>query len=144
MVSGLETGMGPRLIPPRPNVFFSENKIHLQFVTTENDRLYSLDLSDNRLNGSIPTIVGDYMNMFLLNLSNKKFGQNIPKEIGRITHLSVLDLSHNLLDGEIPAQLASLLDLSNLNLSHNGLSGHISYYESTSTSLCFSWCSRYV
>ncbi|XP_049387262.1 MDIS1-interacting receptor like kinase 2-like [Solanum stenotomum] len=87
--------------------------------------LESLDLSDNRLNGSIPTFKGDYKNMFLLNLSYNKFGQNIPREIGRITQLNVLDLSYNLLVGNIPPQLSNLKVLVNLNLSHNGLSRHI-------------------
>ncbi|KAG5591040.1 hypothetical protein H5410_041554 [Solanum commersonii] len=88
-------------------------------------KLESLDLSNNKLNGSIPTFIGDCIHLFQLNLSKNKFGLNIPIEIGKITQLNVLDLSYNLLVGDISPPLANLKVLANLNLSHNGLSGRI-------------------
>ncbi|PHT26813.1 hypothetical protein CQW23_33582 [Capsicum baccatum] len=60
-----------------------------------------------------------------IDLSNNKFEGHVPSIIVDLIALRVLNLSHNGLQGEIPAQFASLTFLAFLNLSYNHLEGCI-------------------
>ncbi|KAM0036969.1 putative protein kinase RLK-Pelle-LRR-XI-1 family [Helianthus debilis subsp. tardiflorus] len=84
-----------------------------------------LDLSMNKLNGSIPSSLEQCTKLHFLNLSNNELTGEIPVQLGRLVHLSALDLSHNLLIKEIPSGLSSMSILETLYLSHNKLSGYI-------------------
>ncbi|PRQ42832.1 putative leucine-rich repeat-containing, plant-type, leucine-rich repeat domain, L [Rosa chinensis] len=67
----------------------SSSLFHLQ-------NLQSLNLADNELgNGSqsIPSAVGQLMNLRYLNLSHNAYSGQIPIEISRLTRLAVLDIS---------------------------------------------------
>nr|AIE39603.1 verticillium wilt resistance-like protein [Humulus lupulus] len=85
----------------------------------------SIDLSCNRLVGSIPEEVGQLRALYFLNLSGNALTGRIPSSIGNMEHLESLDLSNNKLNGSIPSTLASLNFLSFLNLSYNDLTGPI-------------------
>ncbi|KAH0780682.1 hypothetical protein KY290_000280 [Solanum tuberosum] len=84
-----------------------------------------IDLSRNRFEGSIPSIIGDLIGLRTLNLSHNNLKGHIPASMLHLSVLESLDLSSNKIGGEIPQQLASLTSLEVLNLSHNHLVGCI-------------------
>ncbi|XP_058742819.1 receptor like protein 22-like [Vicia villosa] len=97
--------------------------------------LYSLDMSNNKFNGSVPnwlleTIVADGF----LNLS-----QNMFTSIDQIStsrkELGSLDLSSNSLQGELSVSICNWSSLKYLNLAHNKLTGIIPHCLSNSSSL---------
>ncbi|XP_071683202.1 receptor-like protein 9DC3 [Lolium perenne] len=87
--------------------------------------LTALDTSNNRLEGTIPELVGRLVSLRLLNISHNAFTGRIPSQLGGMTDLESLDFSCNQLSGDIPHELADLTFLSILNLSENQLVGKI-------------------
>ncbi|KAK4733342.1 hypothetical protein R3W88_007603 [Solanum pinnatisectum] len=84
-----------------------------------------IDLSSNRFEGYIPSVIGNLTSLVLLNLSHNSLEGHIPTSLGSVSALQSLDLSFNKLGGEIPVQLASLTFLGFLSVSHNHLVGCI-------------------
>nr|AAV41396.1 peru 2 [Solanum peruvianum] len=84
-----------------------------------------INLSKNRFEGRIPSIIGDLVGLRTLNLSHNALEGHIPASFQNLSVLESLDLSSNKISGEIPQQLASLTFLEVLNLSHNHLVGCI-------------------
>ncbi|KAL3347466.1 hypothetical protein AABB24_021240 [Solanum stoloniferum] len=84
-----------------------------------------INLSGNRFEGHIPSIIGDLIGLRTLNLSHNRLEGHIPASLHQLSVLESLDLSSNKISGEIPQQLASLKSLEILNLSHNHLDGCI-------------------
>ncbi|XP_066320071.1 receptor like protein 22-like [Miscanthus floridulus] len=87
--------------------------------------LTAIDISDNALEGNIPTSIGNLLSLHVLNMSHNAFTGQIPPQLGSITALESLDLSSNMLSGEIPQELTDLTFLSILNVSNNQLMGRI-------------------
>ncbi|KAK9116801.1 hypothetical protein Sjap_015748 [Stephania japonica] len=87
--------------------------------------LLSLNLGVNRLNGSIPSQIGNLTKLTMLDLSFNDLIGSIPQSIGQLRSLLVLDLSNNLLTGSIPTTIGTMLNLSQLHLSSNQLVGSI-------------------
>ncbi|PHT67150.1 hypothetical protein T459_31575 [Capsicum annuum] len=85
----------------------------------------TIDLSNNKFEGYIPSILGDLIVLRVLNLSHNGLQGHIPPTLGDLSVVESLDLSGNQLEGEIPAQFASLTFLEVLNLSYNHLEGCI-------------------
>nr|QZL10981.1 leucine-rich repeat receptor-like protein [Nicotiana benthamiana] len=86
----------------------------------------AIDLSSNRFEGQIPSIMGDLIALRVLNLSHNRLQGRIPPSLGDLTLVESLDLSVNQLVGKIPEQLASQITcLEVLNLSYNHLEGCI-------------------
>ncbi|KAK4366281.1 hypothetical protein RND71_014161 [Anisodus tanguticus] len=85
----------------------------------------TIDLSSNRFEGNIPSVIGDLNSLIVLNLSRNSLEGHIPTQLGSLSAVESLDLSFNKLGGEIPVQLASLTFLGFLSLSHNHLVGCI-------------------
>ncbi|KAM3337328.1 hypothetical protein P3S68_031653 [Capsicum galapagoense] len=85
----------------------------------------TIDLSNNKFEGYIPSIMGDLLALRALNLSHNKLQGHIPPLFRSLSLVESLDLSGNHLVGEIPAQFASLTSLVVLNLSYNHLEGCI-------------------
>jgi Leucine-rich repeat (LRR) protein len=87
--------------------------------------LINMDLSNNKLIGTIPEELTSLAGLHGLNLSNNHLTGNIPAMIGKIRALESLDFSRNQLSGVIPQTMSVLTSLSHLNLSYNDLSGQI-------------------
>ncbi|KAH0708119.1 hypothetical protein KY290_009624 [Solanum tuberosum] len=85
----------------------------------------TIDLSNNKFEGHIPTIMGDLIALRVLNISHNGLEGPIPSSLGSLSLVESLDLSSNHLVGEIPAQFASLTSLEVFNLSYNHLEGCI-------------------
>ncbi|PKI52426.1 hypothetical protein CRG98_027179 [Punica granatum] len=96
-----------------------------QLYTTTLQYLFSVDLSNNGLNGHIVGGLMQLYNLQNLNLSGNNFEGRIPSEIANLKMLESLDLSVNQFSGPIPQSLSELNFLSYLNLSFNQLSGRI-------------------
>ncbi|XP_072963729.1 uncharacterized protein [Typha angustifolia] len=87
--------------------------------------LTSLKISNNKLNGEIPHSIGQLSQLQLLDLSSNNLEGEIPKELGKSSQLYNLSLSNNLLSGEIPQELGNLPNIEILDLSANNLGGSI-------------------
>ena len=99
-------------------------------TTDENGRVTELDLSKNRLHGTIPAALGNLARLERLDLGNAfnlqeiLFPRNhltgsIPATLGRLAALRVLDLQRNDLSGAIPAELENLAGLEDMLLIYN-------------------------
>ena len=94
-------------------------------ITDENDRVIELDLSDNELNGTIPSELGHLTYLEVLYLSENQLSGSIPSEISVLSNLIELSLWSNELTGPIPPELGRLANLEMLHLGKNELSGTI-------------------
>ncbi len=95
-------------------------------VTTDrNGRVIELDLSENELNGTIPSELGSLTNLEELNLSQNQLSGTIPLELGSLNNLTTLSLFDNRLSGGIPSELGNLSNLELLALFENNLRGTI-------------------
>lgn len=95
-------------------------------VTTDrNGRVVELNLSENELNGTIPSELGSLTYLVDLNLSQNQLRGTIPSELGNLTNLTSLSLFGNRLSGGIPSELGNLIDLVVLALMDNNLRGTI-------------------
>ena len=94
-------------------------------VTIGNDGVSSLSLSHHRLNGEIPSELGNLANLEMLNLFQNQLTGAIPPELGNLSNLTDLHLTSNDLTGEIPPELGNLSNLQTLFLDGNHLTGDI-------------------
>ncbi|CAI8587045.1 unnamed protein product [Vicia faba] len=86
---------------------------------------YSLDMSNNKLNGRVPNWLLETINSLgFLNLSQNMF-TSIDHSSRSGYQISYLDLSYNLLQGELSASICNMSSLEFLNLAHNKLTGII-------------------
>uniref|UniRef100_A0A452XGH4 Receptor kinase-like protein Xa21 n=1 Tax=Aegilops tauschii subsp. strangulata TaxID=200361 RepID=A0A452XGH4_AEGTS len=94
-----------------------------------------LDLSYNKLNGSISSEIGSLINLDSLNISNNQLSGEIPHAVGECLHLESLRLEVNFLHGSIPESFMSLRGINEMDLSQNNLSGEIPDFLGTFSSL---------
>ncbi|KAJ8898990.1 hypothetical protein K2173_008492 [Erythroxylum novogranatense] len=84
--------------------------------------LQVLDLSNNKLNGTIPECLIERSNTLrVLNLRRNNFSGSIPDSFQDSCGLKTLDLSGNRLVGKIPGSVANCTDLEVLDLGNNQL-----------------------
>ena len=81
-------------------------------VTCGQGHVLGLDLSDNGLDGSLPTGLPALDRLAALDLASSRRRGGIPPEIGGINGLESLDLSANELTGDVPAELGDLVSRS--------------------------------
>ncbi|KAG2390787.1 uncharacterized protein HKW66_Vig0134520 [Vigna angularis] len=86
--------------------------------------LTDLDLSNNKLNGTVPKWLHEMDSLYFLNLSQNLLTTPI-KQFSRNYNLQFLDLSFNLLTGHISSSICNVSSLNVLLLSHNKLIGVI-------------------
>ena len=94
-------------------------------ITDENDRVVELDLSENDLNGTIPSELGYLTYLEVLYLSENQLSGTIPSALGILSNLTELSLWSNELTGIIPPELGKLANLEVMYLGDNELSGTI-------------------
>eukprot|EP00250_Pteridium_aquilinum_P015011 c22326_g1_i2 orf=415-2790(-) len=95
--------------------------------------LQVIDLSSNRLSGSIPSSLAASALLRRINLSSNNFSSTIPGTIASLTRLQELLLSNNHLAGAVP-DLSQLASLQVLDLSQNSLTGSFISLSEPSTS----------
>ncbi|KAK8571647.1 hypothetical protein V6N12_027727 [Hibiscus sabdariffa] len=94
--------------------------------STPNRNVYSVDISDNKLQGQIPyNICSTFPHLKGLLLSKNAIEGNIPPCLSGMKDLSYLDLSDNHLSGSVPDELMMKNSLIMLRLSNNNLSGNV-------------------
>ncbi|KAF8096684.1 hypothetical protein N665_0303s0009 [Sinapis alba] len=98
--------------------------------------LQKLDLSSNRLTGTIPRHLCSWLPFLVsLDLSNNELNGEIPPELAECRFVNSFVLSDNRLSGQIPVQLSSLGRLRRFSVSNNHLTGRIpSFFTSPSYS----------
>ncbi|KAL6992123.1 hypothetical protein U1Q18_010230 [Sarracenia purpurea var. burkii] len=88
-------------------------------------KLSQLNLSNNRLSGSLPASIGEFSSLNILLLNGNRFTGDIPSDIGRLKNILKLDMSRNNFSGPVPPEIGNCLLLTYLDLSQNQLSGPI-------------------
>ena len=90
-------------------------------------KLQSLDISQNNLNGSIPLQLSGTSSLPLVNvnLSHNSFTGKLPFEVGNLKNINQMDISNNNLSGEIPTSIGNCLILEYLYLQGNSFHGAI-------------------
>ncbi|OMO52776.1 hypothetical protein COLO4_36991 [Corchorus olitorius] len=88
--------------------------------------MQTLDLSANKLSGTIPPQVCDWLPYLVtLDLSSNDLSGSIPPELSKCAYLNNLILSNNKLSGSIPYQLSGLDRLKKFSVANNDLTGAI-------------------
>ncbi|KAF8041612.1 hypothetical protein BT93_A0266 [Corymbia citriodora subsp. variegata] len=95
----------------------------LDFASFPN--LTHFDISDNNLEGSIPSSIGNLSHLRLLDVWHNLFEGAIPRSIGQLRKLEKLDFGMNQLTSWIPSELALCSNLTFLSLAVNSISGEL-------------------
>jgi hypothetical protein len=84
-----------------------------------------LDFGSNNISGEIPASIGECHSLQNLNISGNSLQGSIPSSMEQLKGLLVLDLSSNNLSGGIPDFLGNVKGLCALNLSFNNFEGQV-------------------
>jgi len=87
--------------------------------------LEKLEVSDNSLSGTIPEGIKDYQELTLIDLSDNQLNGSIPSSLGNLSKLESLLLSNNYLSGLIPESLSSIQTLRRFAANRNRFTGEI-------------------
>ncbi|XP_024541854.1 LRR receptor-like serine/threonine-protein kinase RPK2 [Selaginella moellendorffii] len=89
-------------------------------------KAFMANLSDNQISGELSgQDIGGCKSLVQFSASNNLIEEALPKELGTLGNLSLLDLSRNRLSGSIPGELGELQMLTSLFLANNSLVGDI-------------------
>ncbi|EMS51823.1 Protein STRUBBELIG-RECEPTOR FAMILY 8 [Triticum urartu] len=91
--------------------------------STKHGLEFSMDLSNNQIQGSIPYQLPP--NLTYLNLATNNFSGNLPYSISNMAAIEYLNLSHNSLAQQIGDLFGNLSSLSELDVSFNKLTGDL-------------------
>ncbi|KAL3941684.1 MAG: hypothetical protein SGBAC_003997 [Bacillariaceae sp.] len=91
----------------------------------ENGMLIEIKLSNEQLDGVLPTEWGFFTHLKSIDLSNNGLQGNIPEELYDLTGLEQIFLYKNQFDGTISSKIGKLFDLTHFHVSHNKISGSI-------------------
>ncbi len=94
-------------------------------VTIEDNKVISISLLFNNIEGELPSTIGQLKHLQVLELSFNKLYGTIPSELGNLQNLKLLAFNGNGLNGTIPSSLGNLSNLTQLHLSSNYLSGEL-------------------
>lgn len=88
--------------------------------------LYKLDLSYNRLTGTIPPKFARLHEIrIFINLSHNHLDGPLPIELSKLVNVQEMDLSSNFLTGSIFPQISSCIAVTRINFSNNFLQGEL-------------------
>ncbi len=96
-----------------------------QGITIEDNKVISISLLFNNLEGTIPATIGQLEHLQVLELSFNKLSGEIPTELGNLLNLNILAFNGNDITGIIPSSLGNLSNLTQLHLSSNQLTGEL-------------------
>ncbi|KAL3520262.1 hypothetical protein ACH5RR_018411 [Cinchona calisaya] len=91
-----------------------------------------IDLSQNRLTGSIPEVTAQFLRLNYLNISRNTLSGSLPNVLTQFPRIGILDLSFNQLDGPLLSSLLTVPTLQELHLQGNILTGSIDFLPSSS------------
>ncbi|WVZ15957.1 hypothetical protein V8G54_013523 [Vigna mungo] len=103
----------------------SENKLQgsISDALGNTTSLVTLDLSYNQLKGPIPTSFGYLCKLRILRIESSQLSGNLPVSFGKLSSLRYLSLSKNQLSGNPFESLRSLSKLSYLHIDYNNFEG---------------------
>ncbi|PRP79711.1 LRR receptor-like serine/threonine-protein kinase GSO1-like [Planoprotostelium fungivorum] len=84
-----------------------------------------LSFAGNQLSGSIPSTIGQLVRLTYLDLSNNGFSGSLPDSVGRLVWLQWFYLNGNLFSGNLPSSLANLDQLMEFNIQNNRMKGPV-------------------
>lgn len=87
--------------------------------------LKSLNLSHNKLSGSLPSNVGNFGSLETLDISHNQLSNQIPQSISSLVSLRILNLQSNGFSSMIPSGILGLKSLEIIDVSENNLSGKL-------------------
>ena len=94
-------------------------------ITISSDTVTQIKLTENQLNGTIPSELENLSSLTLLNLENNQLSGTIPSVLTNLANLVQLALGENQLSGPVPPELGILTNLQSLHLGYNQLTGTI-------------------
>eukprot|EP00850_Spirogloea_muscicola_P022357 SM000290S10891 [mRNA] locus=s290:67091:69592:+ [translate_table: standard] len=89
------------------------------------DHISILDVSHNRLNGTISPNLQYVKSVVKMRLNDNQFSGTIPGELSQCVNLQSLELQNNKLTGAVPPEFNTFMELKFLNISNNDLEGTI-------------------
>lgn len=107
-------------------VLLSNNKLNGTISTSIGNlsKLKELNIRANPdLTGTIPSSIGNLLELEDLNLRGNKLSGTIPTSLGNLSNLKTMAVDNNLLTGVIPTELGNLKKLSVLYLNNNKFTG---------------------
>jgi Leucine-rich repeat (LRR) protein len=105
-----------------PRFYLGEmSKLNFSFLPN----LVRLDLSYNKLQGSISLEIGTLSKLAYLDLSHNNLTGKLPISIANLTQLELFNISYNQIIGPIPSSLWLLTNLTHMVMSENQISGFI-------------------
>ncbi|KAM5554674.1 hypothetical protein ABKV19_022866 [Rosa sericea] len=116
--------IGSLPIPPESIVYYaiSDNKLTGEISPSicKLRTLQYLDLSNNKLSGTIPQCLGNFSDdLRVLNLLNNSLQGVLPQPYRNASNLRMIDVSYNQFHGQLPRSLANCAMLESLVLSNN-------------------------
>ena len=78
-----------------------------------------MDIGNNLLSDTIPSSIGNLVNLIRLSLDSNRLSGSIPSSLGNLSKLRLLSLNKNRLSGTIPSTLGNLPYALHIDLSHN-------------------------
>jgi Leucine-rich repeat (LRR) protein len=87
--------------------------------------LKQLDLSGNKITGSIPTALGGLYKLETLYLPDNHLTGGLKAELCTMGSIKDIDLQNNALSGALPTELNRFYSIESLRLSHNNFTGEI-------------------
>lgn len=86
-----------------------------------------LEIADNKIEGEIPSWIGDFTKLTRLELQNNKLIGGIPAELGNLPKLKDLKLDNNQLIGGIPEEIKN--NVPNISIKNNFIDGELNQKE---------------
>jgi hypothetical protein len=134
--SSCESHKIPPVIDPTIPVYYNEHynctqhfesdtnwECNFHGITCNKNELSIMDLSNNYLEGSIPSEIAGFNRLQEIHLEGNQLKGSIPPEFGNLDSLTNLGLSYNLLEGTIPQGVKNLLtgNLTTLKIQSNNI-----------------------
>ena len=98
---------------------------HWKGVTIIDNKVVALKLTNNNLNGELPSSIGNLVHLKVLNLHNNTIKGNVPTSIGDLSKLISLNISLNTFQGDVPEEISKIKSLEYLYIYSNDFTGFL-------------------